>query len=408
MSDRLVPDVPPPRTPTRWMDSARALAALAVVLIHVLAPTVGGRGLDVGSPGWWLADALNSASRWCVPLFVMIAGALALDPARTELPRAFYRKRWHRIGVPLVFWTLFYLGFRAVVLGEPVTLAEAVHDVARGAPFLQLYFLYILAGLVALTPFLKVITRHATWRMQLGMAVVMLVMGVLDQIGTAILGAGEPNAVTRFLPYIGYYVLGWVLRDVLVARSTALALGAGFAVSVVATALAGRTGDFGTFARYAYDFLSPSVVVMAVCAYLLLHRLLDSGGEVLRRAAPLSFGVFLVHAAVLFAARLVLGDPADLGEVALAAVGLTAAVTAVSAALTWAWLRVPYARVLLGEPARPRRQGARSPRGPVPSGGPGPSGRTDEVGDDRGGQADQREASSRVRRAPDEEEPRNR
>jgi surface polysaccharide O-acyltransferase-like enzyme len=404
VSDRLVPDVPPPRTPTRWMDGARALAALAVVLIHVLAPTVGGQGLDVGSPGWWLADALNSASRWCVPVFVMIAGALALDPARTERPRVFYRKRWHRIGVPLVFWTAFYLGFRTVVLGEPVTLADAVDDVARGAPFLQLYFLYILAGLVALTPFLKVVTRHATWRMQLGMAVVMLVIGVLDQIGSVILGAGEPNAVTRFLPFIGYYVLGYVLRDVLVSRSTALALGAGFALSVVATALAGRTGDFGTFARYAYDFLSPSVVVMSVCGYLLLHRLLDSGGGLLRRAAPLSFGVFLVHAAVLFAARRVLDDPADLAEVALAAVALTAAVTAVSAALTWAWLRVPYARVLLGEPARPRPPGARRPDGPAASGG-GVSGRADEVGHDRRGQADQRQAAPRVRRAPDQEEP---
>lgn len=347
-----VPEEAPPPTRTAWMDSARVIAILAVVLIHVLAPTVEGKGVDVGEPGWWVANALNSASRWCVPVFLMISGALALDPAKVSRPRDFYRRRWARIGVPLVFWTVFYLAFREVVLGADLTPDEAGRDVASGAPFLQLYFLYVLAGLVLITPFLKVITRHATWRMQLWFAVVLLALGVLDQVASYLGGVGEPNAATRFLPFAGYYVLGWVLRDVLVTRRWMAWTASAWLVSVGVVAALAAVEDFGTVGRYAYGFLSPPVVVMSVATYLLLHSWLRSGWRWLRPVAPLAFGVFLIHGALVFALRRWTGVPTDLTGVLLSAVGLTAAHTVVSAALAWLLLRIPYVRAVLGEPAR--------------------------------------------------------
>jgi surface polysaccharide O-acyltransferase-like enzyme len=352
-----VPEQAPPPTRTAWMDSARVVAIVAVVLIHVLAPTVEGRGVAVGSTAWWWANVLNSASRWSVPVFLMISGALALDPARVSRPRDFYRRRWQRVGVPLVFWTVFYLAFRQYVLGAGLTPGEAASDVARGAPFLQLYFLYVLAGLVLVTPFLKVVTRHATWRMQLWFAVVLLALGIGDQLASFAAGVGEPNAATRFLPFAGYYVLGWVLRDVLVRRRwavwTALAWLLGYGAVVALAAVAG----FGAVGRYAYGFLSLPVVVMSVATYLLLHVGLRRRGEWLRSVAPLAFGVFLVHGALVYGLRQVTGVPTDTRGVLLSAFGLTALHTVAAAAVTWVLLQVPYARVVLGEPARRRARG---------------------------------------------------
>lgn len=347
-----VPEQAPPPTRTAWMDPARVLAIVAVVAIHVLAPTVEGRGVDVGGSAWWVANLVNSASRWSVPVFLMISGALALDPAKVSRPRDFYRRRWKRIGVPLLFWTAFYLAFRKLVLQAGLTPDEAASDVARGAPFLQLYFLYVLAGLVLVTPFLKVVTRHATWRMQVGFAVVLLGLGVLDQLASFAAGVGEPNAATRFLPFAGYYVLGWVLRDVVVTGRwrfwTALAWLAGYGAVAALAAVA----DFGAVGRYAYGFLSPPVVVMSVAGYLLLHAWLRRGWQWLRPFAPLAFGVFLVHGALVYGLRRVTGLPDDTAGVLVSAVGLTALHTVVSAAITWLLLRVPYVRAVLGEPAR--------------------------------------------------------
>ncbi|GAB2683200.1 acyltransferase [Thalassiella azotivora] len=353
-----VPEEPPPRTRTAWMDPARVLAIVAVVLVHVLAPTVEGRGVTTGDAGWWLANGLNSAARWCVPVFLMISGALALDPAKVVRPRDFYRRRWQRIGVPLVFWTGVYLLFRWMVLDPDLTPGEAATDVARGAPFLQLYFLYVLAGLVLVTPFLKVVTRHATWRMQLGFAVVLLLLGVTDQLLGWLGGVGELNAATRFLPFAGYYVLGWCLRDVVLTGRRLLWCAATWGASVAVTAVLAAAQDFGALGRWAYGFLSPGVVTMSVTAFLLLHALLrTSEGRAqrwLRPVAPLAFGVFLVHAALVFGLRRVTGVADDLGGVLLSAVGLTLLHLVASAAVTWVVLRVPYLRAVLGEPARPQ------------------------------------------------------
>jgi surface polysaccharide O-acyltransferase-like enzyme len=351
-----VPEQPPARTRTAWMDSARVVAIVVVVLIHVLAPTVEGRGVDVGSAPWWLANALNSASRWSVPVFLMISGALALDPRRVSRPRDFYRRRWQRIGIPLVVWTAVYLAFRALVLQPDLTAAEAAQSVGRGAPFLQLYFLYILAALALITPFLKVITRHATWRMVLGFGAVMLLLGVVDQLLVYALGVGEPTAVTRFLPFTGYYVLGWALRDVVLRRRGVVVAAVVAGASVAVVALLAAVGDFGTLGRYAYGFLSLPVAAMSVATFLLLHALFDDRAGWLQRVAPYAFGVFLVHGLLVFAGRRVLGLPEDLVGVALSATVLVAAYTAASAVLTWVLLAVPYLRMALGEPARrPRR-----------------------------------------------------
>lgn len=350
-----VPEQAPPPTRTAWMDSARVLAIVAVVLIHVLAPTVEGRGVEVGGAAWWVANVLNASSRWCVPVFLMVSGALALDPRRVARPRDFYRRRWQRIGIPLVFWTVVYLAFRQYVLGAGLTLDRAAVDVARGTPFLQLYFLYVLAGLVLITPFLKVITRHATWRMQLGFAVVMLGLGIVDQLATYVGGVGEANAATRFLPFVGYYVLGWVLRDVVLPRHRLVWTAAAWVLSVAVVATLAAVRDFGAVGRYGYDFLSPPVVVMSVATYLLMHAVLRRGWDRLRPVAPLAFGVFLVHGALVYGVRHVTGVPGDLVGVVASAVGLTAAFTVVSAGITWVLLRLPYVRAVLGEPARARR-----------------------------------------------------
>src|ERR1700709_417019 len=70
------------RSSLAWMDLLRIGAIVAVVVIHAISTATKSSGTGWHSAWWWTANFLNSACLWCVPVFVMVSGALLLDPAR--------------------------------------------------------------------------------------------------------------------------------------------------------------------------------------------------------------------------------------------------------------------------------------------------------------------------------------
>ena len=60
-----------------WIDYLRVIAIIAVITIHSTTSFYARFG-EIGMLDWWLANLLNSASRFAIPLFVMISGALLL------------------------------------------------------------------------------------------------------------------------------------------------------------------------------------------------------------------------------------------------------------------------------------------------------------------------------------------
>ncbi|HET6685049.1 MAG TPA: acyltransferase family protein [Jiangellaceae bacterium] len=187
-----------------------------------------------------------------------------------------------RIGVPLVAWTLVYLAYPRWWLDEPLTVGEAGRDVLAGTPFLQLYFLYVLAGLYLLTPYLRILLRHTTHRIQVTFAGTLLALGLVDQVAEMLVGSGTANVATGFLPFAGYFGAGWVLRDVALHAWHVRAAALTFVASVVGTAaLVGAftvPGGWDDAGRYLYDFFAPLVVTMSVAAFV-VFRSIPVGGR---------------------------------------------------------------------------------------------------------------------------------
>lgn len=290
-----------------WIDAARVAAILAVIAIHVVSPLVTNRALPESS---WFGNVVDSAARWSVPLFVMISGALLLHSDLADDPLAFYRRRLSRILPPLVAWTAFYLILGYVTVNNPATLNAAGYSILAGRPSFHLYFLYLIAGLYLVAPFIRPLVRIAD-RRSLGIAVVVfLALGIADDLIIAWGGIGQVNATTRFVPYIGYFLAGAWLVGLAPSRSRIVAAGAVAVFGILATAV----GTELLFQRigvarglYLYEYLSITTVPVSLAVFALfvwsapvIERVatrLPRGW--LSTVAASTLGIYVIHPLVL-------------------------------------------------------------------------------------------------------------
>ncbi|MGW8289404.1 MAG: acyltransferase, partial [Candidatus Bathyarchaeia archaeon] len=144
------------------VDLIRTVAIVLVIVLHASTETV--TVADQMSPEgvtlWWTTNIYDSLARPAVPLFVMLSGALLLQPAKLDEPLGvFFKKRLNRIALPFLFWGIAYFAWRAFVNGETLTANSILQGVLTG-PYNHFWFLYLLVGLYLLTPVLRVLVAH--------------------------------------------------------------------------------------------------------------------------------------------------------------------------------------------------------------------------------------------------------
>lgn len=287
------------RSSLDWVSWARIVAAAAVVTIHVTSHLVFAWG-DVAGRLWHFGNLLQSASRWCVPVFVMVSGALLLRTRPGDTTIDFFRRRAARIAIPLVAWTTFFLWFDAANRGKPLSAYHFVQGFLWGRPYYHLYFLYVVAGLYLITPFLRVLVAHASRRLLVAAVVVTLGLAAADRLQHWWMGGGGFNAFSYFLPWIGYYLLGYLLATIPVRRAHAAWAAAAWVLAVGVT----HIGTWWMFAelgpqrgRLLYENFAPTTIVAAGAVVLFLRAVMSerAGSVWPRRCADLTFGVYLLH-----------------------------------------------------------------------------------------------------------------
>lgn len=129
-----------------YFDLLRPIAIFFVILIHCTAPYF--TSLSVNSHSWLVANFFESISRWAVPIFIMISGAIHLSRKRDF--KTFFKKNILKLTIILFSWNFIYA---IVDLINGSSLSNFIYTFIGG--HYHLWFLYMLLGLYLLTPFLK-------------------------------------------------------------------------------------------------------------------------------------------------------------------------------------------------------------------------------------------------------------
>lgn len=277
-----------------YLDLLRIIATFAVVFLHVCASELHDLSL---SRNWYIEIAGHSLVRWCVPMFVMISGALLLIPTKNVTYRDILTIRLPRLLIAYVFWTIVYyfvfwyqdkFSIRGLLLSH-----------------FHLWFLPMLMGVYLLIPFLRNVTKDKK----------MLYYALAIWIFFVLISSFDFLTVIKmfhhFYPlfdmnivigYCGYSLLGYYLFRQTFSKRQRIwlyLLGIGGALfTVFATYfISSSKGEEDT--RFFSNF-SIQVIAMASALFVLVKEMASRCGKVVIKTVDFVrkdlFGIYLIHA----------------------------------------------------------------------------------------------------------------
>jgi len=300
------PDTGPGDSRSRlaYLDRLRVAAAMTVVMIHVAA--AGWYDTPPASADWQAMNVYDSLSRWSVPAFFMISGALFLSPGRSDPPSRIWRRNISRLLVMYLFWSAVYtvLGSGIQHSRDPRYLLQHLWD-----GHYHLWYLPAMAGVYALVPLLQRIveSRELARYFVLITGVASVLVPTLGLVPLA--GHLSADLVSRVAPFLVagfpfYFVLGHLLHEygqhlprwlpptvyasaavgalVTIAGTAWISMGAGKPISL-------------------YGYLTLGVVAMSVGVFLAVRRAADGSPTSPRlvQIARWTLPIYLIHPAFL-------------------------------------------------------------------------------------------------------------
>jgi surface polysaccharide O-acyltransferase-like enzyme len=268
---------------------------------------------SVGSTKWVIANIIDSFMRWSVPVFVMISGSLLINPKAFKKSGEFFKKRFSRLLIPILVWPFLYIIWGYFVFSHSISVQDIINGYLLGAPGAgHLYFLFLIAGLYALTP---LISMYANQVSRKDLTITAIAILAITTVGFSIQFVLPEypqtlNLVTQGLPYVGYFMAGYLLKDIVIKRSYLAIIAfiaSGIAIALVSYYITRRSGIAG-MGLFFYEYPTIFVMIMSFAAFLI-------GKEIYRKyisklpshllnthlatIAGSTFGVYLIHVMVL-------------------------------------------------------------------------------------------------------------
>ena len=312
-----------------WLDVVRFIAMFTVVCCHCTDPFnfYPGTAPNIGEIKLWGA-IYGSVLRPCVPLFVMITGALLL-PVRGDTS-TFYKKRIPRVFYPFLIWSVLYnlfpwitglLGLNPQIIldffpyaGEEVmqqSFSVSLEYILM-IPFnfsilaVHMWYIYLLIGLYLYLPVFSAWVEKASERAKLMFLLAWGVTLLLPYYYQFVSNYSWNSfgMLYAFAGFNGYLLLGHYLKNLEWSLKKTLAIGipmfaVGYAVTFLGfrhiTALPEYTDEM---LELFFTYCSLNVVMMTIPVFMLAKKVKVNSERMKKALANLTvcgFGIYMIH-----------------------------------------------------------------------------------------------------------------
>ena len=313
-----------------FLDYLRFIACFMVIIVHCIEPFyLGGEGTQIrnATDAAW-STFLDSALRAAVPLFMMASSYLLL-PLKYD-SWTFFKKRFTRVCIPLIVWTLLY---------ALIPYPGSAEGFDRGANLQRLlvnfnphaghlWFLYMLVGVYLIMPVISPWLEKVSKR---GEETFLAIWGLTTlvpffrQMAVSITGSpelwgeaswNEYGTLYYMSGFIGYVVLGHYIKtwlgDLSWKKTLAIAIPSwivGYAVTAgwfwakmpKEFPLDGPI-DIAVYLETSWQFCAFGVALTTLAYFLIIRKITADGAFYRRIVLPVSkvsYGIYLMHMFVL-------------------------------------------------------------------------------------------------------------
>ncbi|MFC5282726.1 acyltransferase [Pedobacter alpinus] len=283
-----------------WFNTLRVIATIAVITIHVSSNAILKHN-TLPFSNWGFALVFSSISRFSVPIFFMLSGALLLQ--KDEGIHQFLSKRFLKIIPPLIFWSLVYIFYDAFIVAKKAfTITNFIalkwDELLNGSQY-HLWFVYTLLGLYLFIPIIRKWVKQASIK-ELSYFLAIWLISFLFTI-PSIKQFLPKIELSNFAGYLGYMVLGYFLMQIHIKKKYAAIFALlGLAVIIFGTYYLAIT-NHRLSKNYFVNNLNYPVFIYAVGVFMhfknyeIQNQYLKG---IINFINKYSFGIYLVH--VLF------------------------------------------------------------------------------------------------------------
>ena len=290
-----------------YMDYVRAIAIIGVLVIHAAAPYA----TMYDKVDFWMWESsiiYNSLVRWCVPLFLMVSGALLLGRKEESL-KDFFTKRANRIIIPFLVWSVFYFTWRHYYYDAEFSIAKMISQMLNNGTYYHLWYFSALIAIYLFVPVFNVFVNHASRTL----IRYIVILWIIAYGGFRYFSYLVTNEAATFFPlteFIGMFLMGYYFArfdQTLKARVAIYLVGIVGGIYTI-----WQTNSFafdqGAFSSYAFSYSSPGVIAMSIALfvfikYVITHRSEKRAdfetGKIIQLVSATSFGIYLIHPVIL-------------------------------------------------------------------------------------------------------------
>ena len=303
------------------IDFVRIIACLAVVLMHVISvfwypipvklDTIINSTAEInnylctnnissilGSRQWYILSFCDAITRFSVPVFIMVSGAMVLKKKEISIKYGF-NKSFYIFKIILIWGGILTLLLFLInqLMGERQSFLYYAQTLINGGGVF--WFLYMLMPLYLSAIIYKAIVneKNATLMFLFLWFIMTIILSSLKSYCPGLGNNIKFEYLSQFSVYSGYFILGYTLYRIKSDKSEELGLSLKTIrnISYVIVILMLAIMTFGKPVTFFHNFSSPVCVILSTCMYWILINMNVKINWLITEYASSTLGIYAIH-----------------------------------------------------------------------------------------------------------------